>query len=372
MSASDDSELDSELDDFEDLAEDSVKQWKNSREVIKERVDQYLTATRLGRMAFIAGDIQLAKDRFNRAMSLEMQTEFENNGDFGVTSSLLREEMVTRCNSPTDGGTTATSPSSTPHCVYDRLGNMLCRLSQIFEHADSMLGKRPDNPKWYLVMASALCMINEWGKAEIVYKEGLKACPDDKGLHQSLRSLHKVMDSINELTKKAGHNTSSTGSDYENSQYLAMNIISTMTTPATSSTMGNRRPVNKVVRRKFGSLPSSDSLKVSATAPMSKKIVYGSQTLTPPLSPRSRSQSLIPSNKTKHYHMAKRFSVQQLNQQSLWQSLFSPTLQAQLLGKSFSSKTLETMRTINKLAIVELSALQQDSEGDPNQHDEYT
>lgn len=83
--------------DLDDEVEVSIK----SKGEVKVRVDQYLTTCGLGLLALRAGDVQLAKDRFNFAMDLELLSEMESTTDFGVTGELLRNELVSRNKSKT-------------------------------------------------------------------------------------------------------------------------------------------------------------------------------------------------------------------------------------------------------------------------------
>ena len=309
-----------------------------SKEEIKTRMDQYLTATKLGRMAFVAGDIQLAKDRFNLAMSLEMQTEFENNVDFGVTGGMLREELATRC------GT-----GSLDSDVYARFGDILSRLLQVFEHGDRMVGKRPKQPKWYLVMASCLSAVNEWDKAETVYKEGLKACPGNLDLLKAMHSLKKVNEILSELSTKAGVKKLSSGSNIDElslSSSPKLNFEFNFTDEGSPLQEHKLRPVNKIDKRKFGSLPVNS---LSLSASLSRRFS----------SPRSESNHRFRSKSvtavTNIRHPSKRFSLaQNWNKHTM---CFSPLIQSEKLEEHFSSRTLRTMRTIANSSDIDIIAL---------------
>ena len=315
-----------------DLMVDFEKHAANKEE-IKVRVDQYLTASKLGRMAFVAGDIQLAKDRFNLAMSLEMQTEFENNVDFGVTGGLLRDELLSRCGNDQS---------------LDRFGCVLSRFLQVFEHADAMVGKHPKQPKWYSTMASCLCVVNEWDKAEIVYKEGLKHCPGNKDLMKSLQCLQKTNETIADLMGKAGfekpslnqkrESTSSfigAGDDVADIDYLPEPKL---------------RPINKMEKKRYGSLPGSKP----SDPPLRK---MSNSWLPRQSGQRLRSKSLV-HTKQKQSSSSKRLSQSGIwNEHIGWKSSFSPIIQSEKLDQGFSSRTLRTMRTINSSSDIDATLI---------------
>ncbi len=323
-------------DDDCDLTVDFEKR-SASKEEIKTRVDQYLTATKLGRMAFVAGDIQLAKDRFNLAMSLEMQTDFENNVDFGVTGGMLREELATRC------GTRNVDSD-----VYARFGDILSRLLQVFEHGDRMVGKHPKQPKWYLVMASCLSAVNEWDKAETVYKEGLKACPGNLDLLKAVHSLKKVNEILSELSTKAGVKKLSPGSNIDESPRSSspkLNIEFNFTDEGSPIPEHKLRPVNKIDKRKFGSMPVNS---LSLSASLSRR--FSSR---PESNHRFRSKSVTAVTNIRH--PSKRFSLaQNWNKHTL---CFSPAIQSEKLEEHFSSRTLRTMRTIASSSDIDVTLI---------------
>lgn len=168
---------------------------------IKVRVDQYLTTSKLGRLAFLAGDVQLAKDRFNLAMNLEFLTEMESSSDFGVTGGMLRDDLLTRTETTADVAS-----------ISDRrLTEILSKLRSIFVRADDKAALNTADVDSFLVMGAALSMIGEWDKAEAVYKEGLAGSPKGSNNHKlvdALKRLNNLRDTIKLVSSEK--NTSST------------------------------------------------------------------------------------------------------------------------------------------------------------------
>ena len=327
-----------EYDEYDlDFTVDFEKQ-SISKEEIKIRIDQYLTASKLGRMAFVAGDVQLAKDRFNLALSLEMQTELENNTDFGVTGGLLRDEMLSRCGN---------EPESDD---FDRFGGILSRLLQVFEHADGMVVTGPKHAKWYVIMGSCLCVVNEWDKAEVVYKEGLKACPGNKDILKSLQSLRNITETMSHLMSKAGINKSFP-SMWNGDQYPIMND----TDGGGSVTEPKLRPVNKIEKKRYASLPENT---IMTTDTRTRKLSH-SRISQEARQVQLRSKSLVVMNNGKlSPKSTKRLSLsQKWNEHAVWKSMFSPVIQSVKLEEGFSSRTLRTMRNINGNSDIELKDL---------------
>ena len=177
-------ELDSDLCESSDEEEQQRKLYNKA---VKERVDEYLTTSRLGRMAYCAGDVQLAKDRFNLAMNLEFLTEMENNTDFGVTGGMLRNELLSRNETAID----VVSISD------EKLANNLSKLQKIFVEADEKAALNTADTQSFLLMGATLNVIGEWEKAEAVYKEGIAASlGNNQLLEDALKSLNKLRDTI--------------------------------------------------------------------------------------------------------------------------------------------------------------------------------
>ncbi len=178
-----------DFDGDSDLSEASETEESEARERIKTRVDEYLTASKLGRLAFIAGDVQLSRDRFNLAMDLEYQTEIESTGDFGVTGGMLREELLSRTENKSDNEITSATDS--------RLVDTLSKLQKIFITADEKAAFNTADTQSYLLMGAALSMVGEWDKAESVYKEGMAASlTENKELKGALQRLNILRDTI--------------------------------------------------------------------------------------------------------------------------------------------------------------------------------
>ena len=177
-------ELDSDLCESSDEEE---QQRKLNNKAVKERVDEYLTTSRLGRLAYCAGDVQLAKDRFNLAMNLEFLTEMENTTDFGVTGGMLRNELLSR--NETDIDVVSISD--------EKLSKNLSKLQKIFVKADEKAALNTADTQSFLLMGAALNMLGEWEKAENVYKEGIAASPgNNQPLVDALNRLSKLRDTI--------------------------------------------------------------------------------------------------------------------------------------------------------------------------------
>ena len=179
-----------DFDGDSDFSETSEKEDSEARDCIKIRVDEYLTTSKLGRHAFIAGDIQLAKDRFNLAMNLEFLTEIESTGDFGVTGGMLRKEMLSRTEQKHDNEVMSVSDK--------KLADILSKLQKIFVTADEKAAMNTADTRSFLSMGAALSMIGEWDKAESVYKEGMAASlTENVELKGALQRLNKLRDTIN-------------------------------------------------------------------------------------------------------------------------------------------------------------------------------
>ena len=156
-------------------------------EELANRVDEYLSVTRLGRQAFAEGDLKLAKDRFSLSMDIELHTDLECICDstVGRATGELRHELQTRFNG---------SPQLLAGARRrDRYSKVLGNLEQLFLKAEQKITSSPSDPQSYLLMASALIVVNEWSKAKSVYKEGIANCPDNTAeLERGLERLNKV------------------------------------------------------------------------------------------------------------------------------------------------------------------------------------
>ena len=304
-----------------------------SKEDVKNRVDEYLTASKLGRMAFVAGDVQLAKDRFNLAMSLELQIELENNVDFGVTGGLLREELQSRY--PENEAKSNDSDG--------RISSVLSRLQEVFEYADEMAGMHPKSAKWYSIMGSCLCVINEWDKAVIVYREGLKACPGDKRLSNSLKSLEKLNSSTSTLGASNKRGTIEQLINFKFSTHMNTD----REVQPNKDLKPKLRPVNKIDQQQFKrlSLTSESAIKAHPLLSASTNFELSRKQSEKSEHPRSRSKSASATARIRRSSRPFTHS-HKVEQHGSWNSLFSPMVQSLSL-EGFNSRTVQTMRIFN-------------------------
>ena len=166
-------------------------------EELSTRVDEYLSVTKLGREAFVDGDLQLAKDRFSLSMNIELNTDLECVCDstVGRATGELKQELQVRC------GLLQTLAGVERKKRYSRV---LSNLEQVFLKADERTSKSPSDPKPYLQMASALIVVNEWEKAKQVYADGIACCQDDcEELRRGLDRLNKI-ESLGMLFQQMG------------------------------------------------------------------------------------------------------------------------------------------------------------------------
>ena len=161
-------------------------------EELSTRVEEYLRVTRLGREAFVDGDLKLAKDRFSLSMNIELNTDLECVCDptVGKATGELRHELEARFN----GFSRLLAAGSNPDTHRkDRYRRVMDNLLQVFLQAEEKMAQCPSEPGAYLQMASTLIVVNEWEKAKQVYYEGMSNCPDRcDELEQGLERLNKV------------------------------------------------------------------------------------------------------------------------------------------------------------------------------------
>ena len=117
-------------------------------ETVSAKLDEYVTASKEGRAAYVRGDVVAAATQFNQALSLELQTELECLYDIsiGFVSGLVKQEVNNRLQS---------SPKHQPAGCTKLLG----QLFEVYKKANSKSEKKPTEPKWYLRMGAALCVI---------------------------------------------------------------------------------------------------------------------------------------------------------------------------------------------------------------------
>ena len=145
-------------------------------------VDEYVSASFVGRSSYASGDVFHAVTQFNEALGIELQTELDclYDTNLGFVSGLVRREVQSRMQ------------DSPGHSGNDNCKNILGQLSNVFTKASSESDRHPTKARWYLQMGAALCVVNEWEKAKQVYKEGIAMCKDKKELKTALKNLIKL------------------------------------------------------------------------------------------------------------------------------------------------------------------------------------
>ena len=150
-------------------------------ETVSAKLDDYVSASKKGRAAYVKGDVGAAVTQFNQALNLELETELECLYDtsIGFVSGLVKQEVNSRL-------------QSSPKHQAVNCAKILSQLSVVYDKANTKSLKKPTEPKWYLRMGAALCLINEWEKAKLVYKEGVNMCKDKRELKQVLKKLTQI------------------------------------------------------------------------------------------------------------------------------------------------------------------------------------
>ncbi len=168
-----------ELEDEEIEDTDNGMPSPNSISVV---MDEYVSASFVGRSSYASGDILSAVTQFNEALGIELQTELEclYDTNLGLVSGLVRREVQSRMyDSPVHSGD--------KNCK-----KILNQLADTYIKASSESDRHPSKSKWYMQMGAALCVVNEWEKAKQVYKEGINMCRDKKELKAALKNLIKL------------------------------------------------------------------------------------------------------------------------------------------------------------------------------------
>lgn len=313
---------------------------------LQTRLDQYLTASQLGRLAYKAGDIQLATDRFNLALDIELQVELESFNDFGVTGQLLREELQKR--------KLSTGNKQTPS--YNKV---LEKMQTMYEHADIACALDPTESKWYLQMGGALCVINEWDKATTIYEEGLCYCPQDTLLKAASNRLTKLKDMLKLLDNKVDCKTP-TGSPKTHRRQSAIDTDS-ISSIGSAATITTTVPRSNSFTLNQGGVVKRD--KRSTLSPLARKSLMsesgGSMTLTPRTKKRGSIFKMFRKSKSPmsfdDFQMSwssdDLFSqAKQARERTAWKDLFDPKdYTSQLHESDLGSRTIENMRAINAL-----------------------
>uniref|UniRef100_A0A1X7V7H0 Uncharacterized protein n=1 Tax=Amphimedon queenslandica TaxID=400682 RepID=A0A1X7V7H0_AMPQE len=325
--------MDSSICDFDDdlLFEEETSSQQQTVASLQTRLDQYLTASELGRLAYQAGDIQLATDRFNLAIDIELQVEMESTNDFGVTGQHLRHELHKLKSS-------SESLSSEP------CSEVLKKLQLLYERADASATLNPNEPKWYLLMAGALCVVNEWEKAAKIYDEGIINCPQDPTLLAASNRLTKLNGMMALLGNKADKKPTPLSSPKARHRPFSIS--------------GDSDEPSFVPRSQ--SFSSDDiPLKKQSNSPLVRKSVIGTVSITPNSHKRKSIFNIFKKSKTPlamdDFHMT--WSSDDLFKQTesprertKWKQVFEPeTLSSELNESYLGSRTIENMRAINAL-----------------------
>lgn len=306
---------------------------------LQSRLDQYLTASELGRLAYQAGDIQLATDRFNLAIDIELQVELESFNDFGVTGQHLRQELHKLESASKTEGKASPSP---PIC-----SEVLKKLQVLYERADDSATLNPKNPKWYLEMAGALCVVNEWDKAAKIYEEGLSHCPQNPALLAASNRLTKLQDMMNLLGDKVEK-----GNTPQNSPKARRRDISITSdndfpdVPRSQSFSSDENPLTKNSKQ--------------TASPLARKSLAGTVSIIPSKFKRRSVFNIFKRTKAPFsiddFHMS--WSNEDLfsktkeshRERTQWRKLFDPESFSNQLEESYlGSRTIENMRAINAL-----------------------
>ena len=167
-------------DNLEDLEE--TDSGLPSPKSVSVTMDEYVSASIVGRSSYASGDLLTAVTQFSEALGIELQTELEclYDTNLGFVSGLVRREVESRLHD------TPVS-SNGKNC-----GKILNQLGDVYIGASTQSDVQPSKSKWYLRMGAALCVVNEWEKAKQVYKEGITMCKDKKDLKIALKNLIKL------------------------------------------------------------------------------------------------------------------------------------------------------------------------------------
>ena len=149
-------------------------------QTVSKHLDEYVCAAKVGRASLACGDLQASVQQFNEALGIELQTELDCLYDtsLGFVSGLVRKEVDSRLHG---------SSHSAPSC-----DKVLDELAKVYRDAEICAEVKPTQAKWYLRMGAALCVVNQWEKARLIYKEGLHMCKDKRELQRALKNLTKI------------------------------------------------------------------------------------------------------------------------------------------------------------------------------------
>ena len=162
-------------------------------EAISADVDRYMSTSKVGRAALACGDVKVAVEQFNEAMDIELQLELQclYDSNLGYVNGLVRQAVEARLSQASQE---AVQP---PGC-----DPMLHKLKKVYMEAEKRSEQKPKDFKCYLRMGSTLCLVNEWEKARLIYREGLNLCKRKKELLKAVQRLNSAEDVIGVRTDK--------------------------------------------------------------------------------------------------------------------------------------------------------------------------
>jgi hypothetical protein len=351
-----------------DSDEDDIR--NDQRASLQSRLDQYLNASKLGRMAYEAGDVKLATDRFNLALDMELQLEVESFNDFGLTGQLLREELAKR------KLTFVSAEEDDKPCR-----KILRNLRSVYERANASSMSNPTDPRRYLEMGSALCLINEWDKAGKVYEEGLMYCPQNKDLLKAIQSLSKLEDMLkllctdsssdvkrrpsgsNSPTMKRKKRPASTAIDLPPQTFEELEdeekYRKHQAVPRSSSSFAiedevfmkkMRHPTISPLAR-VAMTQSSGYSSLSARPEQKRNSIFGMFKSRKPSSSMDFADSLSLSADNKMFANSKMrtSSISEDHERTNWKVFFTTSSWGKKMKSEFGSRTIDNMRAINAL-----------------------
>lgn len=212
-------------------------------------MDEYVSASIVGRSSFASGDILSAVTQFNEALGIELQTELDclYDTNLGFVSGLVRREVQSRMN------------DSPVHSGEKSCKKILNQLADSYIKASKETDKHPSKSKWYLQMGAALCVVNEWEKAKQVYKEGINMCRDKKDLKTALKNLIKLeqITSITDIPEEDRDDKPSLPSVSPSPAHSARSLPPPR--GAGSPKLSRRKSLSKMLRRRSKSLSNNES-----------------------------------------------------------------------------------------------------------------
>ena len=359
---------------------------KHSTQSIITWVEEYLTASKYGRLAYLAGDRQLATDRFNLALDIELQAELDSMGDFGVTGNRLRQELQARSN-----GRKRLQMKST-----ERYSVVLGKLKRAYERAaeGASRGNNATDPIHFLHMGAALCCVNEWEKARKTYQDGIACCGECRELTQALEQLDTIENLLmpdeqrrkrkdtekrHRISPSPSSTPSKTSPMKKTKRPSSMAVVESADGPIRSNSFHDIKDYSVSVlpyRRK--SNPSlSKANKHAVRSPLSTKLSLG-----PPVGGKSPATSPVVARKTRWNPFRKSAKLSELSaswsEDNLsdgfdgpvvinpewedWKALFNPAFFS--LEDDLASRTIEYMRVLSTLSDTDSGDDSKEDDGD--------